>query len=667
MSRNKKIEKINDEAVEFNRQRTIKEGLSEIYQDDDGEIIDVKKLQIKPRKGWRWWLGSFLVYLFIIALLATAIFYWFRGGVDPTAVQLSLEAPKSLVAGVEFEYKLKYKNQNKSALKNISLKMEYPQNFIFSDSQPALPENQKEWKIDQLEAGAEGEIVVRGKIINEIGKSNVAVAEMYYSLDNFSSEYKKVATLDSSVESIGLETVLVSDGSALVGEAQKMVLKYKLKEGGSLNHFWLTVEPSDISQVEFISDTSQNAGVKLVKPWVWEVSDVDGAEKEVKINFKFIDKVKDKYAFLIKLEAREFLPVSMEPSGLETVASSTTATSSDSLNLPATQEQDYLFHQETTEIQVINNELNLILVANGSDQDQGVNFGQTLNYSLSYANSGSRPIENAVIMAIVEGNIIDWTSLKDKYKAKVNDKAIVWTENEIPELARLAPGDEGIIDFSLKIKDFDKLKGKSFDQQIKSYAKFTAKQEADIDGASAEIKEDENNKSNIIVGKLNSDLLFKESLLYFNDDNVPLGNGPIPFAVGQRTVVRGSWSMLSSLHDLHDVEISLKLPDYVDWADKSNASAGDLSYDQTSRTITWRLSQLNVGQTEIKADFDLAVQPTEAQRRQLLVIMPKAKISAIDSVTDSQLNKEGKIKTSKLEDDIIIGSGDLDNNNGLVK
>jgi hypothetical protein len=660
MARDKKIDQMSEDAAETNRQQTIKDGLSEIYQNDEGEIIDVRKLQIRHERNWRWWLIRIGIYGAIAALLGIGAWLWFRGRVDPTAINLSISGPNSLVAGADFEYTVVYKNQDKKALNNIFIKVEYPENFIFQEAQPAPTTGQVEWSLGRLEAGAEGQIVIKGKIINEVGKSNVAVAEMFYSVEGFSSEYKKMATVDIQIENSGVETFLVRDSSALVGEVQKTTFKYKLKDNGQLKHFWLSLEPSDISQVEFVSDEIKTPGVKLIKPWVWEIDQADLIEKDLPISFKFVDKNKDKYQFNLKLETKD--PTVMATTTAAIAPTPAPGNASSTVNLPGPEElpgQTYIFYQENVEFEIVNNDLNLSLILNGSDQEQTINFGQTLNYSLSYANKGAKPIEDVVVMAVIDGDIVDWTSFNDKYKAKVGENTITWTKNELSELAVLEPGAKGMIDFSVKIKDFGKVKGKQFDQEISSYAKFAAKQEATT--------KDSENKSNTIVGKLNSDVMFNESLVYFSDDNIPLGSGPLPLTVGQKTVVKASWQIQSSLHDLNNLEISMKLPDYVNWFGKSNANSGNILYSEGDRTISWKINQLTAGQDATTADFYLEVQPKEAQRRQLLVIMPKAKIVAIDSVTNSQLNKEGKVKTSKFEDDPLVKSGDVDNNDGLVK
>ena len=51
------IEKINYQISQEAKTQNIQDGLAEIYQDDEGKLVDVQKLQIKkkknPRSPWR--------------------------------------------------------------------------------------------------------------------------------------------------------------------------------------------------------------------------------------------------------------------------------------------------------------------------------------------------------------------------------------------------------------------------------------------------------------------------------------------------------------------------------------------------------------------------------------------------------------------------------------
>ena len=84
----------------------IDESLSEIYQDNDGQVVDVKKFDIKKRHGFFFY---FFLFIFIVGGLAGAGYaaykYIYLGvGSDATAVDFFIEGKETVAAGEEFFY-----------------------------------------------------------------------------------------------------------------------------------------------------------------------------------------------------------------------------------------------------------------------------------------------------------------------------------------------------------------------------------------------------------------------------------------------------------------------------------------------------------------------------------------------------------------------------------
>jgi len=591
-----------------------------------------------------------------------------QGSPQSESVSVNIDAPRSLRAGQEFEYIINYQNTGKINLDKLELNVVYPENFIFSSSEPAATNGSNYWQLSALAAGSNGQVKIKGGIINQVGQANVILAELYYQPANFSSEFKTTASLDSAVETIGLETALVRSDSALVGEVQKMVFKYKLKNEGELKNFWLKLEPEDGAVLEFIDEDNDTTGLSLVKPWVWEIKEAVAAEREVKITFRFIDKPKDDFKFKLILEAKPPTDDLALGAAMTAPATSTATSGAELLAVDLPKTQTYVFYSEEFSVELVKNDLNLSLVVNGSDKDQGVDFGQTLHYAIAYANKGQTAIDEVVVMAVLEGNILDWSSLTDKAKGKIKNNSLIWTKSELPELARLEPGQSGIIDFAIKVKELSKLKNKSFDQEIKSYAQFSAKKDKpQTDVLADKEQEKTSDKSNTITNKIKSDLRLEQKLFYFNEDNLALGLGPLPFAVGQTTEVRATWRLVNTLHDINQIKVSVKLPDYVSWPNKSRAAVGTIEYNQTERIVSWVIPALSLIDEEASVEFSLAVNPTDKERRQLLVLLNQPQIEAVDAVTGDKLIRQGGVKTSKLEDDPLVATGDVDINGGLVK
>ena len=148
------------------KQQEIDSNLHEIYRDGKGDLVDVKKLKIKKRSAL---IVRIFIRLFItFVILAAAYFsylYFFTGSNDMGAVKLSIYAPEELIVGEEFSYRIEYENQTKFAISKIRLEMRYPENFIFTSSQPLPDRANNSFNLPDLSAGAKGEVLITGKII----------------------------------------------------------------------------------------------------------------------------------------------------------------------------------------------------------------------------------------------------------------------------------------------------------------------------------------------------------------------------------------------------------------------------------------------------------------------------------------------------------------------
>ena len=198
-----------------------------------------------------------------------------------------------------------------------------------------------------------------------------------------------------------------------------------------------------------------------------------------------------------------------------------------------------------------------------------------------------------------------------------------------------------------KLGEIDKTKN----YQIKSYAQFSV-------GDKTGVNEDSDNRSNIIVNKINSDLSLKEEVRYFSSDNIPVGTGPNPPKVGQTTSYKVYWDLSNNLHELSGLKIKAKLPDYINWDGKTQTTVGDINYDDNSREVIWDIGRLPITVYRAMAEFSVSLTPKESDRNTIMVLLPGTTVSAIDSITEDNLKKTTKAKTTKLEDDdIATGDG----------
>ena len=85
-------------------------------------------------------------------------------GVNVASSPLSLEitAPPDIVSGQDAEYVIDYSNASDMRFSNLRVQLEYPSGFQFVSAEPRASEGDAVWYIGNLNARAEGKIIVRG-------------------------------------------------------------------------------------------------------------------------------------------------------------------------------------------------------------------------------------------------------------------------------------------------------------------------------------------------------------------------------------------------------------------------------------------------------------------------------------------------------------------------
>jgi hypothetical protein len=262
---------------------------------------------------------------------------------------------------------------------------------------------------------------------------------------------------------------------------------------------------------------------------------------------------------------------------------------------------------------------------------------------------------DVIIMAVLDGEALDWRKLSDKNNGSVIGKTITWTKEEIPELASLAKDQRGTIDFSIPVREVNEA-GLIRSFEIKSYAQFT------ISGKTEDLGQgNENNRSNQLVVKLNSDIALDEAVRYFDQDNIAVGTGPLPPQVGETTTFKVYWTITNSLHELNNLIVTTKLPNYVKWDNKEQTNTGTINYNQENNEVTWTIGRLPISANNLEAEFSVAINPRTTDRNKLLIIVSGTTLSGIDNSTTFPVSQILKAQTTRLEKD------DIANTNGIVQ
>ena len=614
------------------QEQEIDSNLSEIYSDGRGHNINVNHLEVKKRRPF---ILRFLARLVILALLAgggyLAYQQWFSNSGELDGLILSVGAPEKIGSGQEFTYRVEYRNPTKYNLTRPHLELQYPTGFVFLSASREPSSGSYGWDLNDLAPGESGYLEITGRLIAPPDSVQALFASLSYFPASFTSQYRREASGTSLVSGPGFRADLDYSQTAFLGQENEMKIILSEISDNYLGDFNISFAvPTEASAVVdergFTAAHGSSSPVKVIKSGgaSWQVSGLAGGAERLEIPLLYTIKQRtDNPEIKVRLEKK------LEDG------------------------QSYIFWEKSLRPELVDSDLNLTMLLNGSKNDGAINFGQTLEYTVTYDNRGANTFKDVVIMAVIDGYFADWSRLNDPQNGQAKNNTLTWTKNEVPALAAIKPGMSGEIKFAIGLKPWrDSDQDKSL--EISAYSQYGMNNTPAKEGA---------NKSNTIVHRLNSDLALKEVIRYFNDDNLPVGAGPLPPRVGEKTSFKVYWTVTNNLHELSETRAVFPLPAYASFEGGQVTNVGRVYYDEASRQVIWEIGRLPVSVYRVDAEFGISLTPSESDRNKILVLSSGASISAMDTETKDTITQRTGPTTTKLEADDIAGL----NNSGIIQ
>jgi hypothetical protein len=154
-------------------------------------------------------------------------------------IDMSIDGPIKAIPGDEVEYEIKFSNTSEFDYEKIEVQASYPENFIFTESEPvAITESGNRWRFEGLATGTEEIIKVRGNFSSQgEGLQDMAFRLGFVPNDVF--KLQKEVMLQTEVLAGDLETHLFVNGSESsqnlnFGENLRLSLTYDNTSGANM-------------------------------------------------------------------------------------------------------------------------------------------------------------------------------------------------------------------------------------------------------------------------------------------------------------------------------------------------------------------------------------------------------------------------------------------------
>lgn len=275
--------------------------------------------------------------------------------------------------------------------------------------------------------------------------------------------------------------------------------------------------------------------------------------------------------------------------------------------------------------------------------------GESLNGKIAWSNNLNEEVKNLQMELKIDGSIINRRSVgSDSGFYRSQEDKIFWNKDTAPVLEVVAPNSSKQVTFSLSVLSFSSLRSTlARNPQAKLTLILTG--ERQTTGNQTELVRTELSK----IVKVLSVPQLATQLLY---NSGPFSNaGPINPKVDQQTSYTVTWSVANPYSEVKNTKVVATLPVYVDWQSTISPQNEKLSYNQSTRQITWDLETLSAGSgfdsAPREVSFQIAITPSLSQVGDSPVLISAATLTGRDAFTDSPVSfSRNSLNTSSLNE-----------------
>lgn len=298
--------------------------------------------------------------------------------------------------------------------------------------------------------------------------------------------------------------------------------------------------------------------------------------------------------------------------------------------------------------------LSLTIALNNTSSTYTSALSDSLHYVLTYKNNSSVTFQTVNISATLVGAMYDFSSLKTSGTFNSKSNTITWYTANTPELASLAPGQSGTVDFTVTTKGAFPIK------QI-SNKNYSLAVTAQATSPTVPPNTAGTNTTSItaLTSKVGGEIDLTSDAFYKEASTTIVNSGPYPPVVDQPTTYTIHWTIVNYSTDMQNVTVSAYLQSgstFTGVATSTGLASTSLpTYNAGTGQITWTIPYIpattGVISTPAQTVFQITNTPSVNQNGQTITLLGPATLTATDVYTSSTVQNSAAAVTTHLTDD----------------
>ncbi len=595
--------------------------VTEIKSEKPAEISSQEK---KPARGWsalgrRHFKIGLAVIVAIIFIVAITAFLkgWFSFSKDK--IELEIIAPQEISSGEEFDFTVRYKNNNRVGITDVRLVLNYPPGAYSVDGKELTKEV---IEAEKLLPKKEAVKSFRIRLAGERGNIKYLMAGLSYRPENINSSFENSTSFKISINSVLLGLYLVAPQKTIGGGEVSYILDYINNSDKDFSNLRIELK----YPAGFTFKTANPQPIEGNKIWQLEG---------------------------LKKNEHGTINISGILDGLES-ENKTLEASIGEIN-----GDKFLRYSQTSAVtQISNSPLVLNVFQNDGTGENNISAGEKLSYRIEFKNNADIVLSQLVLKAYFQGEMFDFRTLRLKEKGLFDslNNVITWSAAGDPSLALLPPGESGQVEFLVSIKDnflVNDFTDKNF--------KISVRAELETLNVPPQFNLERLKIEKISTSKLNSKTVLKAKG-YYNETTSNIDNfGPIPPRVNQVTAYTIHWQITNAANDLENVRITAVLPQGTGWRNVYTTlnQNTELEYNERTKQIVWKIDKIPAAVGSLipayELVFQITLQPSVTQIGVSPVLIDESHLEAKDTFTGETLESFSPAIATDLPDDLSIG------------
>lgn len=596
-------------------EKMIQYGWKEEEKSLGDEVIEMKENPKKSSFATKIFLASVLFFVVAAGIAAYIILGGFNV-ISSKNVDVSIQGLVAVAAGEATSFDIIVKNNNNSAIESGTMYVEYPSGTRQAgDVTKELVRDQ--FDIASVSAGGIFTTTVKPVFFGEKDSVKQIKVNLAYKARGSNASFSKDKTFDITINSSPV--IMTVDVPKEVNAGQDITLNVDVASNSNTLIRDLMVRADYPFGFTFVSATPAAS----LDNNIWNIGDLNPNDKHtIKIKGRMEGQNEEERTFRF---------------------STGTVSPNDEKQLGVT----YIAEQESLAIK--KPFVGLTLDLGNKSPTRVASAGERVSGSLVWSNNLPVAINDAVIQIKLSGKGLDRNQVSAGFGGfyRSADNTLNWDKNSVSALGSIDPGENGQVNFSFGILP-------STQQLLSQGRNMDVGVTAVVTGNRIQSGAPQNVRSEIVgSAKVGTGLVINGRTLH--STGAFTNTGPVPPRADQETTYTVVLNLSNSFNDAANVTLTTVLPQYVRWLGKTSPQSEQVTYNESSRTVTWTIPDLRAGigytSASKEAAFQVALLPSLSQVGNVPELTGPVSVRGTDRFTSSEVVSSKPALTTRTTTD----------------